>query len=232
MNARSRRLLPPWISNAAAAVVFIVGLAFLARSARTFASSGQAHAPNVPRVVPNWRTFQDAGDVLVGETRQNGGTHVTITVFSDYQCPFCATAHATLLELQRQRAERVVVRMRHLPLTQLHPFAHEAAIAAKCAATQQVFAAFSAALFGDQARIGTVAMLEFARQAGVRDEKAFQACTRSDEPRRAVSADIEAARSLRIVSTPAILVQGRLYSGVPPLEVLLRTVDSLSPQNP
>jgi hypothetical protein len=57
---------------------------------------------------------------------------VTIVEYGDFQCPFCAAFHASMLQLSRERQFRWVYR--HFPLTALHGSALEAAEAAECAA--------------------------------------------------------------------------------------------------
>ncbi|GIJ34670.1 Protein-disulfide isomerase [Micromonospora sediminimaris] len=58
---------------------------------------------------------------------------VTIVEYGDFQCPFCALAHANLTEVLRQRADTVRHVYRHFPITNMHPYAERAAEVAEAA---------------------------------------------------------------------------------------------------
>jgi protein-disulfide isomerase len=62
---------------------------------------------------------------------------VTIVEFSDFQCPHCRQAQATLQQLLRRYAGKVRLVHRDFPVPQLHPGA--AAEAARCADEQGEF---------------------------------------------------------------------------------------------
>jgi hypothetical protein len=64
---------------------------------------------------------------------------VTITVFSDFQCPFCRKAAKVLMDLKEQRGDEVRVVFKHFPLTKIHPESMNAALAAAAAHMQGRF---------------------------------------------------------------------------------------------
>ncbi|WP_328344018.1 DsbA family protein [Micromonospora sp. NBC_00421] len=58
---------------------------------------------------------------------------VTIVQYGDFQCPFCGAAYLNLVELLRQRRDTVRLVYRHFPITNLHPYAEQAAEVAEAA---------------------------------------------------------------------------------------------------
>ena len=65
---------------------------------------------------------------------------VVVVEFSDFQCPFCQRwYYESLPEIREQVGEGVAIAFLHFPLTQLHPNAASAHIAAQCAGAQGKF---------------------------------------------------------------------------------------------
>lgn len=75
---------------------------------------------------------------------------VIIIEFSDFECPFCARAYATVKQIQADYPNDVAISYKHLPLTQLHPNAERAAQAAVCAQEQGKFWEYHDKLFESQ----------------------------------------------------------------------------------
>ncbi|MBV8207061.1 MAG: thioredoxin domain-containing protein [Acidobacteria bacterium] len=62
---------------------------------------------------------------------------VTIVVFDDFECPYCAENHARLFgEVLREYGDRVRIYYKDYPLFEIHPWAGRAAIDANCLAAQ------------------------------------------------------------------------------------------------
>ena len=64
---------------------------------------------------------------------------IMIVEFSDYQCPYCRQAEATLKEVLAQYGDRVSLSYRDFPLTAIHSQAEIAAEASRCALEQGRF---------------------------------------------------------------------------------------------
>jgi protein-disulfide isomerase len=144
----------------------------------------------------------------------SGAASVILTVFSDYQCPYCgkfARETVPLIEKVYVTNGKVRIGYRYLPLESIHPFARGAAVAAECAAQQGQFWSMHGLLFDSAARLDSVALTNHAEEVGL-DLTAFGACQSGDSAAKRVASDIAAARSLKISGTPAILV-GRILPG-------------------
>jgi len=77
-------------------------------------------------------------------------TFVTIVVFSDYQCPYCARLEPTLKQLLQQNEGKIKIYFRDFPLSSIHPFAEKAAEASRCAAEQGKYWEYHDMLFQKQ----------------------------------------------------------------------------------
>jgi protein-disulfide isomerase len=64
---------------------------------------------------------------------------VSLVEYGDFQCPYCAMAHAILQDLLRLRRETIRFTYRHFPLTNVHPYADLAAEVAEAAAVRGAF---------------------------------------------------------------------------------------------
>ena len=157
--------------------------------------------------VDDWRRYA-RGRMTIGAESAS----VTITVFSDYQCPFCRELHQTLTRLMQRRADVRLV-YRSLPIQSIHPYARSAALGAECAAKGGRFREYHDYLFQNQDSLGRAAWSRIAAYAGVADTSAFNECFESPQTTRLLESDSIDARSLRIAGTPAMLVNRWLVSG-------------------
>ncbi len=74
----------------------------------------------------------------VGVVRGSFDAKVKIVEFSDFECPYCKTAHPTVKAVMEKYGDNVSLEYRHYPLS-FHPNANRAAQAAECAAEQNKF---------------------------------------------------------------------------------------------
>ncbi len=140
---------------------------------------------------------------------------VVVVEFSDFQCPYCQDAARTLRELRLRYGDQVAVLYRHYPLTSIHPYAMEAAIAAECAGAQNAFERFHDVLFADQASIGNTDWTEFAVRAGVPSVAEFEGCLDEDWPVVRVERDMRAGERVGVRGTPTVIVGDKLMIGAP-----------------
>lgn len=153
---------------------------------------------------------------------------VTVVDFSDFQCPHCRIYYETAKKIA-PRYPQVRFVFKDFPLTDVHPWAMSASIAARCAFQQspEAFWKVHDAIFEDQANITPEnawnKFIEFAQQAGLQADS-FKACMASPEAKQAVEANMAEGRALKITSTPTIFVNGRPLPGGTE-EILLQYID-------
>ncbi|MEN2982492.1 MAG: DsbA family protein [Thermus sp.] len=124
-----------------------------------------------------------------------------LRVFSDFQCPFCQRLAREVLPALKARAARGEVRLsyRHFPLTEIHPEALPAAMAAECAHRQGAFWAYHDRLMAG--RLGDY--LGLAQALGL-EEEAFARCLRDPGVRSRVEEERALALRLGLRGTPAV----------------------------
>jgi protein-disulfide isomerase len=144
--------------------------------------------------------------------RGSRDAQVTLVEYGDFQCPYCARAHAALTELMQQHGERVALVYRHLPLTDLHPFAEPAAQAAEAAGAQGKFWEMHDALFENQGMLDEDALPALASNLGL-DAQRFARELDEGKHRARVDADIAQADALGARSTPTFFINGERYHG-------------------
>ena len=159
-----------------------------------------------------------------GPSKGPADARITIVEFSDFQCPYCQRALATVDEVLAKYPEDVRVVYRHLPLDRIHPNARGAAEAAACAEEQGQFWAYHDKLFQNNKALGKEDLLRYATDAGL-DAARFQTCFDERRFKDKVEADLQAARAVGISGTPAFVVNGILLSGAQPAEEFYKVID-------
>jgi len=120
-----------------------------------------------------------------------------VTVYADFECPYCAALELRLRELALE------VVFRHFPVRSSHPRAWPAACAAEAAGRQGRFWEMHDLLFGDQARLEDPHLWQRARRL-VLDLERFDADRRRDDVRERVKDDFRSGVRAGVVTTPAV----------------------------
>ena len=139
---------------------------------------------------------------------------VTVVMFSDFECPFCAQGLETLLRLRDLYPDDVRIAYKAFPLDN-HPNALLAAMAARSAQAQGKFWDFHHLLFSGR-RLDPGVILAYAQQARL-DMDTLVRDLDTLEYGAEVRRDARQARRLGVSSTPTFFVNGRVLSGAKPL---------------
>ncbi len=147
---------------------------------------------------------------------------VTIIAFSDYECPFCKRASATIAEVLRHYGDKVRFVHRDFPLS-FHQHARLAAEAAACAHAQGKFWEYHDRLWkvNDLSEPG---LKTLAKETGL-DEAKFTECLTKKPHSAAIDRDIEEGTAAGVNGTPAFFVNGRMLSGAQPFEAFKQLID-------
>ncbi|MCI0413664.1 DsbA family protein [bacterium] len=155
---------------------------------------------------------------------------VTIVEYSDFQCPYCSNAHVTVKDMLKQYEGKVKVAYKHLPLTNIHNWAEEAAIASVCVHKQkpETFWKLSDYYFTNQKTITKetlgAKLQEFSTQEGLNHEE-LKKCMADPVSKQQVTADTTEAGSLGLSSTPSFFVNGRMVVGAIPADQFKQIID-------
>lgn len=145
---------------------------------------------------------------------------VTVVVFSDFECPYCARGRHIASDLRTAFPESVRIVWRHHPLPR-HPNAGPAAEAAQEVFVQRGHAAFwrfHDLLFIHQDRLTREDLERYAQRVGA-DVAGLRRALDEGTHREAIEADQALAQRLNITGTPAFVINGTVLAGAQPFRV-------------
>jgi protein-disulfide isomerase len=149
---------------------------------------------------------------------------VTIVVFDDFQCPYCARLDGTLRALHERYPTQVEVYQRDYPL-EFHQQARGAHIAARCAGQQGAFWAMHDLLFANQHSLDAEGLRRWANALDL-DMAAYDVCLDSPSVAWEVEADVAAAQALGVLGTPTCYINGQRLDGAQPQAVFESAIDA------
>lgn len=159
--------------------------------------------------IRNWRRDADGGHDIGG-----ADSALTLTIFTDFQCPYCR-AFVAVVDALRTRYPQVRIVERDFPLSEIHANAFAAALAAECASIHGRYGAMRRQLYANQQLVSRDAWGRLAWLAGIRDTTALRACVLSEQEKSRVLADLKFGNDVGVRGTPTVFLNDVEYS-VPP----------------
>jgi protein-disulfide isomerase len=178
---------------------------------------GEGAAPDEPLAAEEAdRIRVEPGD---GPRRGARDPLVTIVMFSDFECPFCARVEPTLARLLEEHPQEVQIVWRNLPLA-FHQSARPAAAAAMEAFEQggdAMFWRYHALLFDNRQALSRADLEQYATRVGMNVADLGRALD-DDEHEARLRTDEEVAQRVGARGTPTFFVNGRVIPGAQPFE--------------
>lgn len=205
-------------------VGFAVGNVF--RSSSGTASNTVAAANPTARAAPAPAPGQDpVFKVPLEQSAIKGSKSALVTVveFSDYQCPFCSRAHATVQQLEKDYGDKIRVVMKQNPLP-MHDRAKPAAAAALAAGEQGKFWDMHDKMFANQQALQDANLEQYAKDIGLNVDK-WKADLSSPRLIAQIDQEQKLAASLGAMGTPAFFINGRKLSGAQPIDNFKKIID-------
>ncbi len=134
-----------------------------------------------------------------------------ILVYGDYECPYTRRAMRGIESVQAQDAQVRFV-FRHFPLTEIHPHALAASLAAEAAAEQARFWDMHDLLFHRQHALGDEDLIAYASELGLTVER-FNEDRAGEVALVRVRRDIDSGVAAGVQGTPSIFIEGEPYGG-------------------
>jgi protein-disulfide isomerase len=161
-----------------------------------------------------------AAELVEGAFPMRGASDatVTITLFSDFQCPYCRQEAANLSPEALASLDARVV-FRNLPLA-IHPWARRAAEMAACVYRQSnaAFWDLHDAIYRNQPQLTSENVNRWiedvVRKSPDVDLKAYEECVGRHDTAPTVDQDVGFANSHKINGTPTLFINGVRYDGV------------------
>ncbi|MEM9189009.1 MAG: thioredoxin domain-containing protein [Myxococcota bacterium] len=166
--------------------------------------------------------------VPVGNSPVRGPANalVTIVVFSDFECPFCARLTPTLEQIENQYGQDVRLVFKHNPL----PFhrqamgAAEAAMEVRAQRGDQRFWEMHDRLFRNQDKLEPAQLEQMAQRLGANLTR-YRRAIQNQTHRPAIEADQALARGIGATGTPSTFINGRNLRGAQPLQSFTAVID-------
>jgi protein-disulfide isomerase len=199
-----------------------------ARHAQITAPSPSLRPPPPPAPAPIVLPEEPAKSIVIdratldrlrieqGPSRGPANAPVTIVVFTDMKCPFCEKLLGTLDQLEQEMPKQVKVVIKQFPVHETAILAAEATFAADA---QGKFWDLYEPMFAHRDDLSEDAILKYAQQAGLdvgRLRDALDHHTYAD----AVAADQSAGKEIDVNATPTFLVNGKIYRGALPIDMV------------
>ena len=176
-------------------------------------------------------------DLVDGASYGKSDAKATLQLFEDFQCPFCLrfTIAFESVFLEYAKAGKLRLEFKHLAI--LGPESVRAAVAATCAAKQNVFWPLHERLFTEEVRAGQLAkeqinvgrfsdanLAQYAQDAGA-EKSSFAACFNDSTTLALVQDEARTAASLGIRGTPGLVLNGKVVPAPTDLTALRRLLD-------
>ena len=133
---------------------------------------------------------------------------VTLTVFSDFQCPYCSRLVPFVDEVLAKNPDKVRIVFKQFPL-RMHNFALPAALASLAARDQGKFWPMHDLLFANSSQLSDEKIRSFAQQVGL-DLARFDKDRNDKRLRDEVQRDLELGQKAGVQGTPTVFINGKL----------------------
>ncbi len=142
----------------------------------------------------------------------NKDAPLELVEYGDYQCPHCGHAYPIIKALQEVLGDQLKFVFRNFPLTEVHPDAFNAAVAAEAAGLQNRFWEMHDIIFEHQRTLNWDALFAYAEMAGL-DMNRFKKDVEDTIAAAKVEADFESGVRSGVNGTPSFYINGKKYDG-------------------
>ncbi len=188
--------------------------------------SGKAAAPRGGRreVDPN-ATFKVLVDLKKNPSKGPAAAPVTVVELSDYQCPYCGRAAATMDELVKAfpKAVRLVFMNNPLSFHKQAQLAAEAAQAVFVIKGNRAFWKFHDKLFANKRNLGRENLEKWAQELGV-DMTKFKAALDKRSYKKMIQDQMKLASKYGVRGAPGFYINGRFVNGARKLDFFKQRV--------
>lgn len=153
----------------------------------------------------------------------NPNAPITIVEFTDFECPFCSRANATLHQLQAEYPDKIRIVFKNNPLS-FHKNANAAHRAALAAQAQGKFREMHDLLFANQKSLSAADLEKYAAQIGL-DLNRFRQDMESDAIKKHIEKDLNDGQNFDVRGTPHFFINGTRLKGAQPIDKFRAVID-------
>lgn len=151
----------------------------------------------------------------------------TLVQYGDYECPYTRLSTTIVRAIQQQLGEQLRFVFRNFPLTEIHPHALHAALAAEAAAAQGKFWEMHDYIFHHQHTLEDADLEQFAEAVGL-DLQQYGRALADQLALARIEEDVEGGERSGVQGTPTFFINGALYRGSWEREALLAALQAAS----
>jgi protein-disulfide isomerase len=133
-----------------------------------------------------------------------------LVIYGDYECPYTRKALISVAAVRQDLGDSLVFAFRNFPLTETHPHALHAALAAEAADVQGKFWEMHDLLFRRQTSLGDRELRGYAGLLGL-DEDRFRKDFEGETGLPRIEADLRSGERSGVEGTPGIFINGRQH---------------------
>jgi RNA polymerase sigma factor (sigma-70 family) len=157
-----------------------------------------------------------------GPARGPKNAPVTIVMFTDLQCPYCAKSHGTLDQLFDEYPGKLRLVIKQLPVHKTAELGAEAALAADA---QGKFWELDHLMIANHEDLSLDGILALAKQGGL-DVAKLRADLENHTYAAQLADDKKTASALEINATPSFVINGRRVVGALPIDQIRKTIEA------
>ena len=153
--------------------------------------------------------FTKTMDLPVGTSPVLGpvDARVTLTMFDDFQCPYCTKEFSVIEQLLKKYPNDLKVVYKHFPLRS-HKFASQAAIAALAAEKQGKYVELMREMYKNYRSLNETTLQEYAGKIGLDLEK-FEQDRKNKAFKQQIQRDRKLARKMGVRGVPSLYINGQ-----------------------
>ncbi len=154
-------------------------------------------------------TLYQTFDIPIGTSPIIGpaDARATLTVFSDFQCPYCTKEFSVIEQLLKKYPTDLKVVFKHFPLRS-HKFATQAAIAALAAEKQGKYLDLMREMYKNYRSLNETTLQEYAGNVGLNLEK-FEQDRKNKTFKQQIQRDRQLARTIGVRGVPSLYINGQ-----------------------
>jgi protein-disulfide isomerase len=139
--------------------------------------------------------------------RGSAGAPIRLLIYGDYECPYTRKALISVARVRGELGDDFSYAFRNFPLTEIHPHALHAALAAEAADLQGKFWEMHDVLFASQQALEDEDLALHARKIGL-DEARFRLDFANQKGLPRIEADVASGVRNGVEGTPSLFING------------------------
>jgi len=152
---------------------------------------------------------------------------IVLVQYGDYECPYTRQSTTVVRAIQQQLGDQLRFVFRNFPLTEIHPHALHAALAAEAAAAQGKFWEMHDYIFHHQHTLEDSDLAQFAEAVGL-DMQQYARAMAEQRALARIEEDVEGGERSRVQGTPTFFINEVLYRGSWEQDALLAALQAAS----